>query len=1033
MLFVNGSAITALLLSLIEPMSAQRPGEDLYDRLFGSNELIKVISLPREGYGIAQQDDNRPEAVETWTGGDNNDSNWTSNGNWSGIGGAGANDDLVFPASAARKTNTNNFSVNTSFRTLTFTGNGYNVSGNQIILTNGMTINPGGAGAPPIFGPGIVLNGNQTFNSANSNLELNGAVNLNGHTLTLNGAGNHRFDGQVLNSNPIVGNHVSKQGAGTAFFNGNNPVSPNIVAVVGAVRVGGTLGSTDGTIFLEGGRLEGTGTVGRIFGNNALSAGSIAPGNGGNTAGLLTSLRNSEIGDSVTIAIDLNGTTSPSYDRINFSGASLALNGAVLNVSLGFTPTAGNTFTIITGSSISGQFAQGNQIVVNNHLFNITYNSTSVVLTSQGPITALTWDGGGSTNNWSEAANWNPNAAPIDGIDLIFPAGVPADSLANTNNIAGLDVGSITITGGGYQISGNAVTLADGFTSNIASGNPSSSFGPNITLVNQSQTFANSGAVTINLTGSLNLNGRNLVADGTGLLLIHGVVSGAGGITKNGLGQLQLSANNTYTGTSQVNAGRLAARSTDALGASGAGNQTIVSSGATLQIAANSVNIPETISIIGNGINGVGAINTNSCAPGCSLLGPITLDGNASIGLAAAGEILTIGGGVSGSASLTKIGTGTLILPSANTYTGTTQVNAGILRIANATALGASGAASNTIVADGATLEIANNTTALNETLTLNGSGVSSTGALRSSGCSAQCSFSGAITLASNASIGSATGEILVLNGAVGEGGGARSLTKIGPGTLTLAASNTYSGQTTVNEGTLLATNPFAFTDDVVVGDGIGGPNADVLRLQTTLNSNDSMTINSSGRLDLVGGPQNIANLSGNGNITYSNDSLLTLFQSTTSTFSGVISGSQGTLSKNGSGTLVLSGANTYTGTTLVTNGTLLVNGILPSPTTLSVGILGGTGTIGSITGSNDPNGILSPGTSPGTLNVTGNLTLNANKFVHIEVNGTTPGTQYDPGMAAVRIITGQPPLTGSEILLQLLVTASSFRRRPLN
>src|SRR6476646_7381705 len=61
----------------------------------------------------------------TWTGNENSNAFWKSNNNWNGIGGAGPNDDLIFPASAIQKTNTNDFTLNTNFNSLTFTGRDY--------------------------------------------------------------------------------------------------------------------------------------------------------------------------------------------------------------------------------------------------------------------------------------------------------------------------------------------------------------------------------------------------------------------------------------------------------------------------------------------------------------------------------------------------------------------------------------------------------------------------------------------------------------------------------------------------------------------------------------------------------------------------------------------------------------------------------------------------------------------------------------------------------------------------------------------
>src|SRR5690348_8109048 len=64
------------------------------------------------------------------------------------------------------------------------------------------------------------------------------------------------------------------------------------------------------------------------------------------------------------------------------------------------------------------------------------------------------WTGGGSDNNWTTAANWNTNAAPNPGDDLVFPTG--ALQLSNNDNIAAAKnvFNSVTFQGGGYTING---------------------------------------------------------------------------------------------------------------------------------------------------------------------------------------------------------------------------------------------------------------------------------------------------------------------------------------------------------------------------------------------------------------------------------------------------------------------------------------------------------------------------------------------------------------------------------------------------
>src|SRR5687767_1802438 len=100
-----------------------------------------------------------------------------------------------------------------------------------------------------------------------------------------------------------------------------------------------------------------------------------------------------------------------------------------------------------------------------------------------------TWDGGGGVadTNWMTAANWVGNVAPSPGDSLIFPDSV--SQLTSVNNFPpGTAFSTISFTGSGYTISGNAIELSSGTTgivSTIASG--SNTLGLPITVTGDGQ------------------------------------------------------------------------------------------------------------------------------------------------------------------------------------------------------------------------------------------------------------------------------------------------------------------------------------------------------------------------------------------------------------------------------------------------------------------------------------------------------------------------------------------------------------------
>lgn len=218
--------------------------------------------------------------------------------------------------------------------------------------------------------------------------------------------------------------------------------------------------------------------------------------------------------------------------------------------------------------------------------------------------------------------------------------------------------------------------------------------GGNITLSGltptvNSITFGNYTTTSYTIsTGTINLaNAATAIAVNGNAGRINSILAGNGqGLVKSGTGSLTLANNNTYTGDTVVNAGRIYARATSAIpGGTGKGNVT-VNAGAALDFWVGSGN-----TFIINGLYGAGSINIGVTAGQTLRLGNNNANGNFS-------GNLTQGSGNIG--NLQKNGNGTQTLSGTNTYTGTTTITAGTLLI-NGNQSAATGAVS---VAGGATL-----------------------------------------------------------------------------------------------------------------------------------------------------------------------------------------------------------------------------------------------------------------------------------------------------------------------------------------
>jgi autotransporter-associated beta strand protein len=441
-------------------------------------------------------------------------------------------------------------------------------------------------------------------------------------------------------------------------------------------------------------------------------------------------------------------------------------------------------------------------------------------------------------------------------------AGGPNLDVANANLVSG--VTTLEIGAGGLTLAGQNVTLNTGGNTAAGSGGAVLKLGGNLT-VNDDPLNAQSylrgiffqqgrelGKNILDLAGG----NRTFTIDSDVFFTINTMITN-GGITKAGPGQLVI-ANympSSFDGPVQVNEGTLDVRTPTALGTSAGG--TTVASGATLKVSGSLI-LGDALNITGEGalvpnttVREQGALVSEGGAN--VLTGALALGGDATIAANAAqlpagintpiirSSLRINAGGVTGTGTLTltgngdgviqngvntaaggltKSGRGTWTIAGASSYAGATIVSAGTLSIRNSGALG--GTAAGTTVYGGAALELAGGISVSAEALTLNGSGVAGTGALRNA--SGNNTYGGAVTLGSSAVITSDNGSLVLSNASSISGGnvdlslsgsgdgtiqgsialGNTTLTKSGTGTWTLRGGNTFTGGTSILGGGLV-------------------------------------------------------------------------------------------------------------------------------------------------------------------------------------------------------------------------------------
>lgn len=530
------------------------------------------------------------------------------------------------------------------------------------------------------------------------------------------------------------------------------------------------------------------------------------------------------------------------------------------------------------------------------------YCLCAVLLLAQGAL-AQTWNGLGGNDNWQTNANWSAGLAPVNnGTANVFFGG--ATRLTPNVDVA-YNINSLTFnnTAGAnlFTISGSALTIgAGGVTNNDADNQTINSS----VIVNAPQSWS-AGFGTLTFNSAIGLNASNILTfnGAVGNSTISGSISGSGSLTKNSPGALTLSGggNNVFSGALTVNAGTVIFAKTPGLRAFGGALTIGDGSGIdTIQYAAsNQTSLPSPV------INSSGVLDLN--------------------GFSDTYQNLTINGGS------TTVGAGSLTINTGLTITGGSVSGSGA----------------------GKLMLLANLTTNANAT---------------SATISGTFDFGAAIRSLTIAD-GVAAAD-LDLSANLTNGG----FIKNGPGTLRLSGSvaNSYSAQTIVNAGTLelaKSSQTVSIPGGIIIGDDIGGPNADVVRYSASgqVANNSVVSVHSSGLLDLNNFSDAIGGLDvTGGNVTMGNG-VLTItdpaggvsagLSTQTGTISGVLflndsnkvfstldsptlaveldvsaSIQHGQITKEGQGTLRLSGGTPNTvSSMLVNNGMLLLGKSIPN------------------------------------------------------------------------------------------------------
>ncbi|EMZ7949693.1 autotransporter-associated beta strand repeat-containing protein, partial [Salmonella enterica subsp. enterica serovar Altona] len=839
---------------------------------------------------------------------------------------------------------------------------GESTSGGVITNTGSITTTGGGAGDASVYvhgnGDGTVVNNSGTMSSSVYGVYLDSARSK-GHTLNNQAGGAISANTAVaINGN---GNTITNQGKMTGVSDGllisgnNNIVTTSGGEISGKNGIRVSKGSGNQITAKSGSKITTTSTGISIAGGNnqvttesgsaivakdngiLINSGANNVTNGGSITATGSSISygiqyNSGASGTITNTGTITTTGKGAGDASVYAhGGAVTINnsGTMDSSVFGVYVTTGHTLNNLAGGSITANTAvqlNGN----NNTLANagailgdtdgVTISGSGNTLTSQGKITGGTnavLINSGSKNNTitlntgteiSGSITDDNNSASANNNLILDGEGTLGSSISGLNSVT--SSGDWTLSGATMNLSGttnSALWVKSGtliLNGAMTAKGATVDSGTTLQIGNGGTLGAFNGDIVDN--GTLTFNRSDAAAYGS-------VISGSGNVVKQGGGELTLS-NNSYSGGTTIAEGTLTATAGGALGSGNIDNR------AYLKLDAASASDPFIVA----------DLTTHS------------------------GATVEIGAG-------STLQVNTLTQQDGSTLTADlTETSGPVIRAKNVNLDGtlnvASPASQEPIRStdDLISLALIESDNAISgdfDDITINGNAMNPDAFITVVGQknvndthydlvetltwyadrdNAAIDAHGTFNLAD--SDDSFTVNTVLENVDANSGWNGQSLTKTGAGTLILNAENTYTGSTTISEGTLIATNVEALgtgnvTDNAVLELNTGGDfdNAISGSGQVVKSGDETLTLSGAnsytGGTTISGGTLVANNVEALGTGDVTNNATLEL--NTGGDFTNAISGS-GQVVKSGDKTLTLSGANSYSGATTISGGTLI-------------------------------------------------------------------------------------------------------------